>query len=80
MPTKSTVTPDMASLLVGIYRSSKKTAEIATYDFFGSNFSGAAFCPALPIGGLLVNIRHILCQGIKVFNSSDHRVVEQLTY
>ena len=32
----------------------EKTAENVPSDGFGSNFSGAAFCLANPIGGLLV--------------------------
>ena len=32
----------------------ERTAENATSDGWGSNFSGAAFCLAQPIGGLLV--------------------------
>ena len=36
------------------YLSKLKTAENAASDGFGSNFRGAAFCLAQPIGGLLV--------------------------
>ena len=33
----------------------EETAENAAYDIFGSNFSGAGFLSAPPVGGRLVN-------------------------
>ena len=55
MPIHSTATPDMTSPTTSGRHLSKfeKTAENDPSDGIASNFSGAAFCLAQPIGGLL---------------------------
>ena len=45
---------DVTSYFRSVFIEVRKTAENAASDGFESNFSGAAFWPAPPFGGLLV--------------------------
>ena len=61
--------PDMTSLAVSSWQVSEieqKTAEIATADGFGSNFSGASFCLSHQLVGFLLFFRGMLYENISM--------------